>query len=245
MFTACKNYKMWPQAEHHTQWPGNGVMGDPIFDQLYASTIQILSDPVLQERASQTALAALLDRIAKPVILVSHSAGGSIPLLVADVRKDLVRMIVSLEPVGPPFFKVTFKVAPGARYGVSNAPITYHPPVEDPDSELVKYAVKPDSPLLLEGVIQAEVPPPRQLVNLAAIPVLVVTAHASYHAQYDWVTVKYLRQAGVSVEHLQLADVGIYGNGHMMFMELNNDCIAGEIYNWIERTVQITGCHTD
>lgn len=236
MFTACKDYKMWPQAADHNQWPGAGVMGDPIFDQFYASTIQMVSDPALQESASQAACAALLDRIQKPVILISHSAGAPIPLLVADVRKDLVKAIISLEPVGPPFFKATFIVVPGARYGVSSAPITYDPPVEDPDRDLVKATVDADPPLRIGGAIQAEDPPPRQLVNLVGIPILVVTAEASYHAPYDWITVRYLRQAGLDVEHLQLSDVGKVGNGHMMFLEKNSDHIAAEIDKWIKAT---------
>lgn len=38
---------------------------------------------------------------------------------------------------------------------------------------------------------------PRQLKNLAGIPVLVVTAEASYHAVYDHCTARYLHEAGV------------------------------------------------
>ena len=32
-FTAPEKYNIWPQAKLHTQWPGSGVAGDPIFDQ--------------------------------------------------------------------------------------------------------------------------------------------------------------------------------------------------------------------
>jgi len=68
--------------------------------------------------------------------------------------------------------------------------------------------------------------PARQLVNLADISVVVVTAEASYHAAYDECTVRFLKQAGVMVSWLRLADQGIRGNGHMMFMEKNNLSIA-------------------
>src|SRR6266850_7060040 len=36
-FVAPERYNRWPQAHLHTQWPGKGMPGDPIFDQFYAS----------------------------------------------------------------------------------------------------------------------------------------------------------------------------------------------------------------
>ncbi|CAG9955263.1 unnamed protein product [Clonostachys rosea f. rosea IK726] len=234
MFTASRNYKLWPQAEFHTQWPGSGVMGDPVFDRFYASGVQMIKDQVLQEGASQAACAALLDTIGRPVIVFGHSAGGPIPFLLGDVRPDLVKSIVALEPLGPPFSKVSIRTVPGSPYGISNAPITYEPPVTDPVADLATREVKAAAPDLLDGRLQAS-GTPRILVNLERIPVLVVTAPASYHAQYDWCTVEYLRQAGVDATHLKLEDVGILGNGHMMFIEKNSNQIAAEIQNWIER----------
>lgn len=59
-------------------------------------------------------------------------------------------------------------------------------------------------------------------MNLRHTPVVVVTAEASCHAPYDECTVRFLRQAGVDVDWVRLVDYGIRGNGHMMFMELNN-----------------------
>jgi hypothetical protein len=52
---------------------------------------------------------------------------------------------------------------------------------------------------------------------------------------YDWCTVSYLQQAGVSVKHLELGNRGILGNGHMMFMEKNSDAVAAELQRWMER----------
>ncbi|ORY57258.1 Alpha/Beta hydrolase protein [Pseudomassariella vexata] len=238
MFTACKQYELWPQAKLHTQWPGTGMMGDPLFDKLYASTIQQINSPLIQETASQTAFAALLDRINKPVVLVGHSAGGSIPWLVADIRPHLVKMIVGLEPTGPPFFKVTVVTTLGSPYGICHAPVTYEPPVQDPTKDLKKKVKKAISPGLIDGTLQDD-SSLRKLINLVDIPVLVVTAPASYHAQYDWITVEYLRQAGIKkVEHLRLEDEGIFGNGHMMFMETNSDDIAAKIEDWIAKTAK-------
>src|SRR5712672_2117991 len=36
-FVAPERYKMWPQAQLHTQWPGEGKPGDAAFDQFYYS----------------------------------------------------------------------------------------------------------------------------------------------------------------------------------------------------------------
>ena len=61
-----------------------------------------------------------------------------------------------------------------------------------------------------------------------------ITGEASYHAPYDHCTTAFLRQAGVSVEHVYLAERGITGNGHMLMMEKNSDDIAAVIADWIE-----------
>ncbi|KAI0426856.1 Alpha/Beta hydrolase protein [Xylaria sp. FL1042] len=226
----------WPQAKLHTQWPGTGNIGDPFFDHFSASTLQMLGDIAKQEAAAQAACAALLDRIGKPAIVLAHSAGGSTPWLLGDVRPRLVRKIVAIEPTGPPFLIKVLRPGPGSRYGVASAPLTYEPPVENPDVDLIRTAAKApgEDPDLLDCELQAEEPPPRQLVNLREIPVVVVTAPASYHAQYDWAIVAYLKQAGVQAEHMKLGERGIEGNGHMMFMEKNSDEVAAEIVRWID-----------
>ena len=43
-FTAIERYNSWPQAHLHTQWPGTGIPGDPIFDQFFASQVPGISD---------------------------------------------------------------------------------------------------------------------------------------------------------------------------------------------------------
>jgi hypothetical protein len=47
------------------------------------------------------------------------------------------------------------------------------------------------------------------------MPILVLTAEASYHAPDDHCTVKYLAQAGAKPTHIRLADLGIKGNSHV------------------------------
>ncbi|KAI1463876.1 alpha/beta-hydrolase [Daldinia caldariorum] len=245
MFTACRDLGTWPQAKLHTQWPGTGKIGDAVFDHFFASTQQILPDWAAQERASQAACAALLDRIGRPAVLVGHSAGAPTLWLAADARPALVRTVVAVEPAGAPFFRFGVASGPGTPYGVSNAPVTYEPPVANPDVDLERVIARAPGPDLVDCMLQKEKGEggeegggdvgPRQLVNLTHLRALVVTAQASYHAQYDWAIVRYLRQAGVrGVEHLRLGERGIYGNGHMMFMERNSDEVAAEVVRWIE-----------
>ncbi|KAJ2976622.1 hypothetical protein NUW58_g8037 [Xylaria curta] len=233
LFAAGQVYGTWPQAKLHTQWPGTGAIGDPFFDHFAASALQMLGNNTKQELAAQAACAALLDRIGRPAIVLGHSAGGSTPWLLADIRPKLVRSIIALEPPGPPFSLLRLKPGPGAPYGIASAPLTYDPPVTNPDVDLVQANIKAPSEQLIDCLTQASSPPPRQLVNLKDIPVVVVTAPASYHAQYDWAAVEYLKQAGVQAEHLKLEYRGIFGNGHMCFMEKNSDEVAAEIVRWI------------
>ena len=69
------------------------------------------------------------------------------------------------------------------------------------------------------------------------MPILVLTAEASYHAPYDHCTVKYLRQAGVKPTYIRLADIGIHGNSHVMMLEKNNKEIAAVIAKWLDEAL--------
>jgi hypothetical protein len=75
-------------------------------------------------------------------------------------------------------------------------------------------------------------------VNLKNIPSVVVTSEASYHMLYDNCTEKYLKQAGMTIEWLRLADKGIHGNGHMVMIEKNNLEIAKVIDDWVVKNVK-------
>ncbi|PGG97472.1 hypothetical protein AJ79_09192 [Helicocarpus griseus UAMH5409] len=235
LLTATEKYNKWPQAKLHTQWPGTGLRGDEIFDAYFASTVQSRGSDAYQQTTVQSAGAALLDRIGQPVILITHSQAGALGWLVADARPKLVHSIVALEPSGPPFENAVLGQGPARPWGLTDVPLTYFPPVSNPQTDLVKKIVPPDSSDKFRCIYQAESPPPRQLINLANIKVLVVTAEASYHAMYDYCTAAYLRQAGVSVDELALGKAGIHGNGHMLFLEKNSDEIAFKVQEWIEK----------
>src|SRR5437588_7408865 len=67
-FTAPERSKLWPQATLHTQWPGTGMAGDPVFDQFYAQQLQAIANFPKQQELNRDAGTALLDRIG-PAIL--------------------------------------------------------------------------------------------------------------------------------------------------------------------------------
>lgn len=240
-FTAPKDFPSYPQAALHTQWPGSGHAGDATFDAFYASQVPGQNNATLQASYNNASYAALLDRIG-PAIVVAHSQGGPFAWKLADVRPHLVKALVSLESEGPPFenyagppFDPNY-IRPAANrnrpYGLTLLPIAYDPPIGDEASLLVRENVSASNANLSSCILQAS--PARRLSNISQVPVLFVSAEASYHAVYDHCTVAYLLQAGVDVEFLELAKVGVHGNGHMMFLELNNLEVAGKILPWID-----------
>ncbi|KAJ3723403.1 alpha beta-hydrolase [Lentinula raphanica] len=252
-FTSPAQYDLWPSAKLHTQWPGSGAAGDEFFDQFYSSMMPSLSNPVELSEKTRDAGVKLLDIIGRPVILIAHSQGTQFGWLLADARPLLVRAIVNLDPGGPPFFESAIfsssgnkasssstvtserqpqKFTPARPYGLTEIPITYSPPISSP-SELTQQVIDDSSPYFIH--VQ-EVDPAHKMVNLEDIPELVVTAEASYHSMYDHCTVEYLRRAGVPVEHVKLEEVGLRGNGHMMFIEKNALEIVEKVVGpWIER----------
>ncbi|KAL6721952.1 hypothetical protein ACLMJK_001057 [Lecanora helva] len=233
-FTDPENFDIWPQAKLHTQWPGTGRKGDPVFDAFYASQVQSQKDTAITQNSTQAAGAALLDLIG-PSIVITHSQAGPIGFLIADARPSLVKALISLEPQGPPFENRVFTNSTDIirPWGLTNIPITYSPPVSDPAMDLHRETRPPARPDLTECVLQAE-PGARQLVNLAKVRTLVLTTEASYHAPYDYCTVQYLKQAGVvKLDYLDLPLFGVHGNGHLMFLEKNNIEIVTLIEKWI------------
>lgn len=242
-FTAPQNSPSFPQAALHTQWPGpTGLLGDPVFDALYAAQIPSQDNATLQASYNNASYAALLDKIG-PAMVIAHSQGGPFAWKLADVRPQLVKGIVALEPEGPPFenyagapFDPAY-IRPAANrnrpFGLTLLPIAHDPPVGLNASLLVRENISAPNANLSSCIRQAE--PARRLVNLAEVPVMFVTAEASYHAMYDHCTVACLRQAGVDVEFLELGEAGIHGNGHFMFLELNNLQVAERVLEWLGR----------
>ena len=240
-FAAPERYNGWPQARLHTQWPGKGAPGDPIFDQFFSSQVTGIQRDSVQ--LNRDAILALLGKIG-PAIVLTHSQSGPIGWPVADARPDLVKALISVEPGGPPFFGVEYVPAPewfkdgpasANVWGITAVPLTYSPPAAKASDLAIERQDKADAPDLARCWMQKS--PARLLPNLTKVPHLVVTSEASYHANYDHCTVKYLQQAGVRPTWIKLADVGIRGNGHMMMLEKNNTEVAAVMSGWLTKSI--------
>ncbi len=241
-FVAPERYNRWPQARLHTQWPGAGAPGDPVFDQFYASQLPSIQDLTQQMALTRDAIIALIEKIG-PAVVLTHSQSGAFGWPVADAKPDLVKAIIAVEPSGPPFFNTDnvpgpewFRDAAGAQarpWGITAVPLSYSPPAKNGSDLAIVRQEKSDGPDLVRCWIQQS--PARQLPNLQKLPILIMTAEASYHAPYDHCTVKFLEQAGLHPTWIKLGDIGIHGNGHMMMLEKNSDEIAGVIARWLLR----------
>jgi pimeloyl-ACP methyl ester carboxylesterase len=239
--TNCAPSDLYPQARYHSQWPGAAVPGDPIFDRYYATQVAAIGSQALRESLGRDATIALLDEIG-PAILVILSKAAPIGWLAADARPHLVKGIVSVEPqsaagdinvVGKPEYFRNAKIT--RPWGLTAVPITYDPAAKAAGDIEFVLQDQPDEPELGRYWLQKE--PARKLPNLAGIPIAAVTAEASPHTGYDHGLVAYLRQAGVAIEHIYLADHGVRGNGPTMTLEKNTQEIAAVIDRWLEKNV--------
>src|ERR1700692_75217 len=102
-FIAYEKYNLFPQAKLHTQWPGSGTVGDPIFDQFMAETLPMIGDAKVREAVNRDATIALLDRIG-PSILMPHSQSAAPVWVAADGRAALVKAPLLVEAGDPPLF---------------------------------------------------------------------------------------------------------------------------------------------
>jgi pimeloyl-ACP methyl ester carboxylesterase len=241
-FVAPERFNMWPQAKLHTQWPGTGKPGDPVFDQFYATQFPSLVSFPKQQEINRAAAIALFDKIG-PAVLLIHSQSGTFIWPIVDARPHLVKAVIAVEPNGPPVYETEFKGAPEwfadmgkkKRWGLGEVPITYDPPLKDGEELAVVRQDKPDKPDLVRCWQQQE--PARKLPKLTNTPILIVIAEASYHAAYDHCTANWLTQAGVRNTMIRLGDVGVHGNGHMMMLEKNSEQIAGVMLDWLSKTL--------
>jgi pimeloyl-ACP methyl ester carboxylesterase len=242
-FTAPAGSNLYPQAKLHTQWPGTGKPGDPIFDQFFASQVEDIADVSVIERLNREAGVALLDRMG-PAILLTHSQSGPFGWVVANDRPQLVKGILAIEPNGPPFYENTTVGAPdwfkdgavGRPWGITRGPLTFSPAAGGPkDLNMTRQSNAMAQDLVrcwLQGA------PARELPNLKGIPILIVVSEASYHAPYDHCTSEFLKQAGVQNDFVRLQEIGLRGNGHMMMLEKNNLEIAAFIVGWAQKNIR-------
>ena len=180
-----------------------------------------------QQEINPPAIIALLEKIG-PSILLIHSQSGAFAWPVADQRPDLVKMIVAVEPNGPPVREAQMIGAPDwfgdgthdKRSGLGEVPLNYDPPLARRARSSISCAKrKPTAPIwCAAGCRRSRRASSRTSQTCRSRSSV---SEASYHAPYDHCTVAYLRQAGVRTDLIRLADLGIRGNSHMMMLEKN------------------------
>ena len=213
-FTAARSLGTWPGAALHSQWPDDGLPAtSESLRQFMAGSGPMHTDLHTMQALARDAGAALLDQVG-PSILLTHSQGGPCGWLMADARPALVRGIIAVEPLSPPFLS-----HPLGRldWGLTAAPLTYDPPVTHPAA-------------LADGQ-------PRRLPGLGGFPVAVVAAEASWMAGSLPLVAEHLKAHGVSTDYLRLSDHGLHGNGHLMMAERNSDQIADLLISWIAEKI--------
>ena len=244
-FIAVEKYNMFPQAKLHTQWPGTGTVGDPVFDQFMAAMFPNQSSGALRETINRDVIVALLDKIG-PAILAPHSQSGSPVWLAADARPQLVKALLMVEAGSSSFYDIKLVGAPewfkdgelGKPFGVTRAPITYDPPVKGVEDFALARQEKADSPDVARCWVQKE--PAHKLVNFKNIPTLQMSAEASFGAPTAHCNALFVKSAGVPVDFIKLGDIGIHGNGHFLMLEKNNLEVAGVIADWLNKRVTPT-----
>lgn len=241
-FTAPARDRRWPLAHRHDQWPGTGLRGDAIFDKFFASQVEMLVDRTEIESSCRDACLALLDEIGAAIVL-THSQSGPVGWLLADARPTLVKGILAVEPNGPPFRDIQFTGAPdwfaypqndARRWGITRLPMTFDPPAQSAhelDPQLAAEPTATDDKVLAHGLLPGG--EKRRLPNLAAIPIVIVSAEASFHACYDQCTSDFLRWAGVDHDYIRLEEKGINGNGHMLMLEKNSHETSALLIDWL------------
>lgn len=199
----------------HTQWPF-APNDEAAMDEFIAGYGPLPQDLALSEDIEATALARLLDRIG-PAILLTHSASGPVGWLVADRRPGLVKAIVAVEPMGPPFADIPN--IGSLAWGLTAVPLTWEPVVTTPDQ------------------LRAAAPGTHSLPALADLPIVAVTGEASAFARASTPAVDQLVAAGAAAELLHLPDHGVFGNGHGLIYEKNSDAALQPVLAWLDRVL--------
>ena len=97
IWTNVEEMGNFPLNDNHTQWPGEGKPGDPIFDNFIKTQVQFAGQSTTLARAASI---ELLEQIG-PVILLTHSQGGGVGFGVTEGAPGLVKALITVEPGGP------------------------------------------------------------------------------------------------------------------------------------------------
>ncbi|ACU57776.1 alpha/beta hydrolase [Chitinophaga pinensis] len=202
-------------AAIQTQWPF-AEDDEAAMDSFIAPFGPLPADLATSQEMDTKRLCQLLDKIG-PAILMTHSASGPLGWSVADRRPTLVKAIVTVEPMGPPF---AYTHGLGSLdWGLTAIPVNYQP--QRTSAEEVKHA----DPATL------------QIPAMKGLPIAVVSGEASAFARFSPLIVDFLINAGAAAEALHLPDYGILGNGHGLIYETNSDEALQPVLHWLNNKI--------
>jgi pimeloyl-ACP methyl ester carboxylesterase len=199
----------------HTQWPFASD-DEAAMDEFIAGYGPLPADLALSQDMEADRIATLLDRVG-PAILLTHSASGPVGWLVADRRPGLVKAIVAIEPMGPPFADIPN--IGSLTWGLTAVPLNWEPRAAAPQD------------------LRAAPPGKYRLPGLAGLPIVAVTGEASAFAAASSPAIEQLKAAGSQAELLHLPDHGVFGNGHGLIYEKNSDAALAPVLAWLDRNV--------
>jgi len=231
-------------------WPGIGRSG-------YVST------DILDGAFVVSGLAALLEKISGPIVLLVHSMSGCYGWRLAELCRDRITAVVAIAPAPPgniqPEARViredrdtievdTFGrrlVMAKSQWNVPSAEEVAQKYVGDsayfPRSHIEQYrngllGIPPRIRIERRNVrgSQVRVEDPSRLDGL---PVLLMLGDRDldHPRDYDERIAVWLSENGARTEFCYLPERGISGNGHMMMLETNSDVIVGIISDWLLR----------
>lgn len=126
-FTVPEITDDYPQSVNHTQWPGTGRKGDPVFDAFQDAFIPLTSNKTAQQDSMRRSGCELLGLIGSSSFLVSHSIGSVFPILLSNDCPELVAGSINLDPDIVPFEDFTgtgMAMSSERLWGFTDVPLT-------------------------------------------------------------------------------------------------------------------------
>ncbi|WP_130735161.1 alpha/beta fold hydrolase [Flavobacterium sp. J27] len=202
-------------ADQHTQWVFDPEDHDA-YDAFIAGFSALPTDLEQAQITDVDRLSKLLEKIG-PAIIFTHSASGPLGWLLAEQKKNFIKGIVTVEPMGPAFG--TIHGLGYLKYGWTAAEITYNKSIasfEDLQKNFDHYFI----PALKE------------------LPIAVITGEASPFTYYVPELIALIKRSAAKVHHLHLPDYGVLGNGHGLIYEKNSDEALQPVLQWIENNIE-------
>ena len=236
-------------------WPGSGRSAPVPLDALDGETVC-------------RRLAGLLETLAGPVVLMTHSMSGAFGWRLLETHGDKIAALVAAAPAPPGNIQAVAEIIErGADFvEVKALELTWRMRLDQywwADERVIEQKIVGPSTRFTRQMLETytamlqPVAPrliyQRQNVEGSQIkvsdtsgfrgkPVLIVTGeHDIDHSrEVDGAVAEWLAEAGADIEFHYLADHGIGGNGHIMMVEDNSDEIANLIADWLDRTLGVS-----